>query len=340
LSESIKNKKTDIEDDDVSLRPSKLKDFTGQKKFTELLSVYINSAKNRNDILEHCLFFGPPGLGKTTLATIVANELGYNFKQITAPSLQRPGDLAAILVGLEHGDILFIDEIHRLNPLIEEVLYPAMEDFKLNILTGSGSDAKTLTLDLQKFTLIGATTRPGMLSKPFRDRFGIDIKLELYDDDSLSLIAMRSSRILNVILDSDTANQVAVRSRGTPRLVNKLLKRLRDFTPLTDGTHFLTESISEKAFDILGLDSEGLDERDKAYLDSLYNRFKGKPVGIQTLSSALNEDIETLEEEIEPWLLLKGYIDKTPRGRVLTPKYIQVMNIKSIRDIVKNLSSN
>ena len=299
------------------IRPQKLDDYIGQSKLKEMMKVYITAAKNRGESLDHCLFYGPPGLGKTTISNIIANELGVNIKVTSGPAIEKPGEIAAILNGLSEGDVLFVDEIHRLNRQVEEVLYPAMEDFAIDIMLGKDATARSIRLDLPHFTLIGATTRAGLLSAPLRDRFGIISKLEFYNKDELKKIVLRSANVLNVEIDDDGAERIALRSRGTPRLANRLLKRVRDFADVKYGGK-ITKEAADMALDILDVDKLGLDQNDRTYLLTIIEKFNGGPVGVETLAAALGEDSGTIEDVYEPYLLMNGLINRTPRGRVAT----------------------
>ncbi|MEZ3462347.1 MAG: Holliday junction branch migration DNA helicase RuvB [Lachnospiraceae bacterium] len=300
-----------------SLRPQCLKDYIGQKKAKEILRVYIEAAKQREDSLDHVLFYGPPGLGKTTLANIIANEMGVHIKVTSGPAIEKPGEIAAILNGLQEGDILFIDEIHRLNRQVEEVLYPAMEDFAIDIMIGKGTAARSLRLDLPRFTLIGATTRAGLLTAPLRDRFGVIQHLEFYSVDELKLIIQHSARVLKVQIDEQGALELARRSRGTPRLANRMLRRVRDFAQVKyDGR--ITLEAANTALDILDVDKLGLDQTDRMILMTMIERFGGGPVGLDTLSAAIGEDSGTIEDVYEPYLIKNGFITRTPRGRVVS----------------------
>ena len=299
------------------IRPQTLDDYIGQSKLKEMLKIYIQAAKNRGESLDHCLFYGPPGLGKTTISNIIANELGVNIKVTSGPAIEKPGEIAAILNGLSEGDVLFVDEIHRLNRQVEEVLYPAMEDFAIDIMLGKDSTARSIRLDLPHFTLIGATTRAGLLSAPLRDRFGIITKLEFYTTEELMQIVRRSAKVLNVDIDDAGAERIALRSRGTPRLANRLLKRVRDFADVRfDGR--ITQKVADMALDILDVDKLGLDQNDRNYLMTIIDKFSGGPVGVETLAAALGEDSGTIEDVYEPYLLMNGLINRTPRGRVAT----------------------
>lgn len=312
---------TKILEEDVkiegSLRPQTINDYIGQKKIKEIMSIYIEAARQRNDALDHVLFYGPPGLGKTTLANIIANEMGVNIKVTSGPAIEKPGEMASILNNLQEGDILFIDEIHRLNRQVEEVLYPAMEDFAIDIMIGKGTAAKSVRLDLPKFTLIGATTRAGLLSAPLRDRFGVIQHLEFYSIDELMLIIMHSARILDVEIDELGAREMARRSRGTPRLANRMLKRVRDFAQIKfDGN--ITLEAANMALDLLDVDKLGLDQTDRLILTTMIEKFGGKPVGLDTLAAAIGEDSGTIEDVYEPYLIKNGLIVRTPRGRMVT----------------------
>ncbi len=302
---------------DATIRPKLLADYIGQHKLKEMMSVYIAAAKKRGQSLDHCLFYGPPGLGKTTIANIIANELKVNIKVTSGPAIEKPGEMAAILNNLSEGDVLFVDEIHRLNKQVEEVLYPAMEDFAIDIMIGKDSSARSIRLDLPHFTLIGATTRAGLLSAPLRDRFGIISKLEFYTVEELKEIVLRSGKVLKVQINNEGAERIALRSRGTPRLANRLLKRVRDFADIRyDGK--ITEESADYALDILDVDKLGLDQNDRAYLLTIIEKFNGGPVGLETLSAALGEDSGTLEDVYEPYLLMNGFLNRTPRGRMAT----------------------
>ena len=299
------------------IRPKMLSDYIGQEKLKEMLSIYIEAAKKRKQSLDHCLFYGPPGLGKTTISNIIANELGVNCKITSGPAIEKPGEMAAILNSLSEGDVLFVDEIHRLNRQVEEVLYPAMEDFAIDVLLGKESSTRSLRLELPHFTLIGATTRAGLLSAPLRDRFGIISKLEFYKKEELTKIVLRSAKVLSVPIEEDGAKSIAMRSRGTPRLANRLLRRIRDFADVKyEGV--ITKEVSEESLDLLNVDKLGLDQNDRAYLTAIVDKYSGGPVGLETLAVSLGEDSGTVEDMIEPYLLLQGLIDRTKRGRVAT----------------------
>lgn len=300
-----------------NLRPQMLNEYIGQQKIKENLKVYIDAAKARGESLDHVLFYGPPGLGKTTLSGIIANEMGVRMKVTSGPAIEKPGEMAAILNNLQEGDVLFVDEIHRLNRQVEEVLYPAMEDFAIDIMLGKESSARSIRLDLPHFTLVGATTRAGLLTAPLRDRFGVVQKLEFYTPKELQIIVERSAQVLGVGIDPDGAAEIARRSRGTPRLANRLLKRVRDFAQVKyDGV--ITREVADFALDILDVDKCGLDNNDRNILLMMIEKFGGGPVGLDTLAAALGEDAGTLEDVYEPYLLMNGFINRTPRGRVAT----------------------
>ena len=307
-----------IEDQqEAHLRPQRLDEFIGQEKLKKSLSIYLQAAKMRNESIEHLLFYGPPGLGKTTLSTIISKEMNVNLKVTSGPAIDRPGDLAAILTNLEEGDILFIDEIHRLNRSVEEVLYSAMEDFELDIMIGKGPAARSIRLDLSPFTLVGATTRVGALSAPLRDRFGIIERLEFYSPEELSQIISRAALILDTAIDDDAALEIARRSRGTPRIANRMLKRVRDWAQVNEQS-LITKSVMLSTLDDLGVDEIGLDDIDRLYLDALLVKFNGGPVGIETIAACISEESATIEDVVEPFLLQRGFIERTPRGRVGT----------------------
>ena len=308
------------------LRPSYLDDFIGQTKVKQNLHIYIDAAKKLDSAIDHILFYGPPGLGKTTLAAIVAKELQVNFKATSGPILTKSGDLAAILSNLNQGDVLFIDEIHRMNTQVEEVLYSAMEDFKLDIIIGEGPAARTVRIDLPHFTLIGATTRMGLISNPLRDRFGIPLRLNFYDIAELEEVIFRGAKILQIKINSEGAREIAQRSRGTPRIALRILKRVRDFA-LYENEEIIEKRIANIALDSLEVDNCGLDAIDRKYLLYIYDHYQGGPVGIDTIAAGLSEQKDTVEETIEPYLLQQGFIGKTPRGRVLTSKSYQHLNV-------------
>lgn len=300
-----------------NLRPSSLDEYIGQTAIKENLKVFIEAAKSRNESLDHCLFYGPPGLGKTTLAGVIATEMGVNIKVTSGPTIEKPGDMAAILNNLSDGDILFIDEIHRLNRQVEEVLYPAMEDFAIDIMIGKGQTARSIRLDLPHFTLVGATTRAGLLTAPLRDRFGVVNRLEYYTIDELKNIIIRSAGVLKAPIDKDGATELARRSRGTPRLANRLLKRVRDFAQVKyDG--IITREVVDYSLDLLEVDKEGLDKNDRNILFTIIEKYGGGPVGLDTLAASLGEDAGTLEDVYEPYLIFNGFINRTPRGRMVT----------------------
>ncbi|MDC0542172.1 Holliday junction branch migration DNA helicase RuvB [Methylophilaceae bacterium] len=302
-----------------ALRPKELVDYVGQEKIREQLDIFIGAAKKRKEPLDHLLLFGPPGLGKTTLAHIIANEMGVNLKQTSGPVLEKTGDLAALLSNLEANDVLFIDEIHRISPVIEEILYPAMEDYRLDIMIGEGPSARSVKLELPPFTLIGATTRAGMLTNPLRDRFGIVSRLEFYTNDELAKIVLRSAGLLETTIDNNGSSELAKRSRGTPRIANRLLRRVRDYADIkAEGE--IDETIANQALKMLDVDLIGLDLMDRTFLKAIIEKFSGGPVGLDNLAAAIGEEKETIEDVIEPYLIQQGFLMRTPRGRVATPQ--------------------
>ena len=310
------------------LRPQFLDDYIGQEKAKKTLKVYIEAAKARGEALDHVLFYGPPGLGKTTLAGIIANEMGVNLKVTSGPAIEKPGEIAAILNSLQENDVLFVDEIHRLNRQVEEVLYPAMEDYAIDIMIGKGASARSIRLNLPKFTLVGATTRVGMLTAPLRDRFGVVDRLEFYTNEELKTIILRSARVLDVEIEEEGAMELARRSRGTPRLANRLLKRVRDFAQVKyDGK--ITRQVADYALDLLDVDRYGLDHNDRMILLTMIEKFQGGPVGLDTLAAAISEDAGTLEDVYEPYLLQNGFIQRTPRGRIVTERTYGHLGIPS-----------
>lgn len=323
ITSSMQNDDVDIEN---NLRPKLLADYLGQEKAKEQLSIFIEAAKSRNEPLDHVLLYGPPGLGKTTLASIIASEMGVNLRITSGPAIERAGDLAAILTNLNENDVLFIDEIHRINRSVEEVLYPAMEDYCIDIIIGKGPSARSIRLDLPKFTLIGATTRAGMLTNPLRDRFGVICKLDYYTVDELTQIVIRSAKILGAEIEHRGAVEIARRSRGTPRIANRLLKRVRDYAQVrADGN--ITSEVADQALEMIGVDSLGLDYVDEKLLLTIINKFKGGPVGLDTLAASIGEDRNTIEDVYEPYLLQLGFINRSPRGRIAMPNAYKHLNI-------------
>ena len=314
------------EDIEVTLRPRTLEDYIGQEKVKENLKIFIDAAKQRGEPLDHSLFYGPPGLGKTTLSNIIANEMNANIRITSGPAIEKPGDLAALLTNLSPGDVLFIDEIHRLNRSVEEILYPALEDFSLDIIIGKGPSARSIRLDLPKFTLIGATTKAGNLSSPLRDRFGIIQRLELYTNEELKTIVKRSANILKIEITDNGAYEIASRSRGTPRIANRLLKRVRDFAQVkNDGK--ITDKLADLALNSMEIDKIGLDNVDRKMLDTIIKKFAGGPVGVETLAAAIGDDVDTIEDVYEPYLMQIGFLNRTPRGRIATVDAFEHMGV-------------
>lgn len=316
---------------EASLRPLTLDEYIGQDRIKENLYIFIEAARRRMEALDHVLFYGPPGLGKTTLAYIIAKELGVGIKSTSGPAIERQGDLAAILTNLQKKEVLFIDEIHRLNPAVEEILYPAMEDYKLDLIIGQGAGARTIKLDIPGFTLIGATTRTGLLTSPLRDRFGIVIRLDFYRPEELKKILMRSANILNVPLKEDAADEIAGRSRGTPRIANRILRRVRDYAEIMAGG-VITREVAVKALGMLEIDERGFDLMDRKLLLTIIEKFNGGPVGVETIAAAISEDKDTIEDVYEPFLIQEGFLSRTPRGRLATPNAYKHFGILMQRD--------
>jgi holliday junction DNA helicase RuvB len=322
------------EDEDVTLRPQKLADFIGQSKIKANLQVFVEAARARGEALDHVLFVGPPGLGKTTLAQIVARELGVSFRATSGPVIAKAGDLAALLTNLEDRDVLFIDEIHRLSPAVEEILYPAMEEYQLDLIIGEGPAARSVRIDLSRFTLVGATTRLGLLTTPLRDRFGIPVRLDFYTDNELETIVRRGARILGAPLSDDGAKEIARRARGTPRVAGRLLRRVRDFASVGGATK-ITKEIADRALLALEVDAHGLDSLDRRYLTMIAENFSGGPVGIETISAALSEPRDAIEDIVEPYLIQQGFVQRTPRGRLLTQKAFAHLGLTAPRTIAQ-----
>ena len=325
--QNLNPQKQETERNDNVLRPNYLRDFLGQEKLKENLEIFIRAAKNRGDVLDHTLFFGPPGLGKTTLAQIVAHEMGVGFKGTAGPVISKSGDLAALLTNLQQGDVFFIDEIHRLNKNVEEVLYSAMEDFKLDIIIGEGVAARAIKIDLPKFTLIGATTRVGLIANPLKDRFGIPLRINFYEPRELEQIIIRDAKILEIAIEKSAAAEIAKRSRGTPRIAIRLLKRVRDFAS-EKSENTISQITADYALKCLEIDSAGLDASDYRYLKFIAQNYSGGPVGIETIAAAIGEERDTVEDTIEPYLIQQGFVEKTPRGRVLTETAIKHLGVK------------
>lgn len=334
--ELLDGNKNELDINETNIRPDCLNEYIGQSEVKENIDIFIKAAKMRDEPLDHVLLYGPPGLGKTTLSYIIANELGSNIKTASGPSIEKSGDLAAILSTLEPGDVLFIDEIHRMPRFIEEILYPAMEDFTLDLVVGSDNNTRNIKIDLPPFTLVGATTRAGDLSSPLRDRFGITCKLKYYTEDELKLIIERTSRVYNMSINEEASLALARRSRGTPRIANRLFKRVRDFA-LVEGLSEINTEITDKALGRLKVDKLGLDETDHQFLRAIIEKFNGGPVGIETIASSIGEEISTIEDVYEPYLLQNGFIKRTSRGRVVTPKAYEHLNIEYHHDVQQSL---
>ncbi len=335
----IDAQKTDSDALDAALRPQKLTDFVGQPVLRDNLNVFIQAARARNMPLDHVLLHGPPGLGKTTLAQIIAREIGVNFKMTSGPVIARAGDLAALLTNLQAGDVLFIDEIHRLNPAVEEILYPAMEDFQLDIMIGEGVAARSVRIDLPRFTLVGATTRSGMVTRPLRERFGIPLRLEFYSAADLTTIVARAAQLLNITMTPDGAAEIARRARGTPRIAGRLLRRVADFAAVANN-HTIDAAIADNALQRLEVDKAGLDAQDRRYLNYMLENFGGGPVGVDTLAAALGDQRDVLEDVIEPFLLQQGYIQRTPKGRLASFKAYDVLGLKAPQTVQPQLNLN
>jgi Holliday junction DNA helicase RuvB len=316
------------EDRVANLRPKYFKEYIGQKRIIDNLKVYVEAAKKRGESLDHCLIYGPPGLGKTTLANVISTELGSNIKITSGPVIEKPGDLAAILTNIAEGDVLFIDEIHRLHPSVEEILYPAIEDFKLDLVIGQGPAARTIRIDLNRFTMIGATTRIGLITSPLRDRFGITLRLDFYEIEDLVIIILNNAMHLNTTIEREAAIEIAKRSRGTPRVANRILRRMRDFAEIF-GNGIISLDIVKNGLAKLEIDHEGLNKFDILYLEAIIKKFKGGPVGLETLAATLSEEKEAIEDVIEPYLLYKGFIKKTPRGRIVTERACIHLKLKA-----------
>lgn len=327
-----------VDDADSTLRPQRLTDFVGQAQARSNMKVFIEAAKTRNEPLDHVLFVGPPGLGKTTLAQIVSKELGVNFRATSGPVITKAGDLAALLTNLEERDVLFIDEIHRLSPAVEEILYPAMEDFQLDLIIGEGPAARSVRIDLARFTLVAATTRIGLLTTPLRDRFGIPIRLNFYTNEELEYIVTRGARLMQVGISKDGAEEIARRSRGTPRIAGRLLRRVRDFAIVQSGGE-ITRQVADAALQQLEVDAAGMDALDRRYIGTIAQNFGGGPVGIETIAASLSEPRDAIEEIIEPYLIQQGYIQRTPRGRMLTPRAFKHMGMAAPRSFKEQQSS-